>query len=124
MIPSFIELEQARKRGEAIGQGVSGRVQCQESQLGQPAFVDEDIGKRRVADGILQLEDSHLAHRLLLRAEAGDEFRDIDAVHVSSCERAGGITVWGSSIAEMAMSCQSSRDGKHDTDARGPEPGV
>ena len=58
-------------------------MQGQESEFGQTAFVYEDVGKRGVANGTLQLEDSHLAHRLLLRAESRDQLGDIDAIHGS-----------------------------------------
>jgi hypothetical protein len=87
MVPSFVEFQKSREGRETIGQCVSRGMQRQESEFGQPPFVNEDICERRIANGILQLEDGHLPHRLLLRAESRDQFGDIYAIHGSSvCE--------------------------------------
>ena len=97
MVPSLIELEQARQRGETIGQCVSRGMQGEESELGQPSFVYEDIGERRVANGALELEDCHFPCRLVLCAESRNQFGDIHAVHGSrraaEASKNGGVDV-------------------------------
>jgi hypothetical protein len=59
-------------------------MQRQEAELGESPLVYEDVGERGVAYGTLQLEDCHLAHRLFLRAQAGNQFGDIHAIHAYS----------------------------------------
>jgi hypothetical protein len=69
-------------------------MQGQEAKLGQSPLVYEDVGERGVPYGTLQLKDCHLAHRLFLRAQAGDQFGNIYTVHASSTV-AGRGRIWG-----------------------------
>jgi hypothetical protein len=84
MVPTLVQFEKARQRCKAVCQCVSCGMQCQIAQLGQSTLVYEDVRKRRVVYGILQLEDCHLAHRFLLRAQSGDQIGDIHAVHIAN----------------------------------------
>lgn len=80
-------------------------MQCQIAQLGQSPLVYEDVRERGVSYRVLQLKDCHLAHRFLLRAQSGDQFGDIYAVH-SANNIVEYAKVWGK-YAELVSASQS-----------------
>jgi hypothetical protein len=86
-------------------------MQRQEAELGQPPLVYEDVSERGVSYGTLQLEDCHLAHRLFLRAQAGNQFGDIHAIHASSTIAEGGRI--GSKNTEIAGASQLPGSARH-----------
>ena len=84
MVPALVQLQQARQGRQAVCQRVARGMQREEAQLGESALVDEDVGEGGVANGILQLEDCHFAHRLLLCTQSGDQLGDIHCVHAAA----------------------------------------
>lgn len=83
VVPALVQIQKPCQRRETICERISRGMQCQESQLGKPSLVYEDICERGVPYGTLQLEHGHLSHRLLIRAQSRDQFGDIDAVHAA-----------------------------------------
>lgn len=56
-------------------------MQSEISQLGKSPFLYEDVGKRGVANGTLQLKHCHLSHRLFIAPKSADQLADVEVLH-------------------------------------------
>lgn len=81
VFPALVQFQQSRERREGIGQCISMRGEGKVCKLREAFFEEEDVCEGGISNCRLQLEDGHLAHRVLIAAESLHQLGHVDVTH-------------------------------------------